>query len=36
MLLIDIIKIIGCTLALLALGGWIGKKMIDNEDYFDG
>jgi len=36
MLIVDILKIIGCTILTLAGIAWIIKKMLDNEDYFDG
>jgi len=36
MIVIDILKILGCLVISVGVVAYIVKKMIDNEDYFDG
>lgn len=36
MIVIDILKMVGCLIISIGVVAYIGKKMIDNEDYFDG
>jgi len=36
MIVVDILKILSCLIVSVGVIAYIVKKMIDNEDYFDG